>query len=160
MKSADDDILGYDRGSAAQGAITDEFGGPGRATVEEVLKDGSVLVRTSAGARFVCCETALPPGERRLRPGAVVVAIPPDTAGGSGVILALIHDLRARHEGEDDADTTPNSLVLEARDELVLKVGDGSITIRKDGKILIKGQDLVSHARRMNRIRGGAVSIN
>ena len=40
------------------------------------------------------------------------------------------------------------------------RVGDGSIEIRADGKILIKGTDLVSHAKRMNRIKGGAVSIN
>lgn len=55
---------------------------------------------------------------------------------------------------------TPTSLVLEATQELTLRVGDGSITIRRDGKILIKGKDLVSHAQRVNRIKGGSVSIN
>lgn len=54
----------------------------------------------------------------------------------------------------------PDTLLLEAAHSLTLRVGDGSITIRDDGKILIKGQDLVSHATRMNRIKGGAVSIN
>jgi hypothetical protein len=54
----------------------------------------------------------------------------------------------------------PDELVLEAKQSLTLRVGAGSITIREDGKILIKGTDLVSHARRTNRIRGGAVSIN
>lgn len=54
----------------------------------------------------------------------------------------------------------PDELVLEARRSLTLRVGDGSITIREDGRILIKGKDLVSHAQRMNRIKGGAVSIN
>ena len=29
-----------------------------------------------------------------------------------------------------------------------------------DGKILIKGKDLVSHAQRTNRIKGGSVAIN
>lgn len=57
-------------------------------------------------------------------------------------------------------DSTPDTLVLEAKESLTLKVGDGSIEIRADGKILIKGTDLVSHAKRMNRIKGGAVSIN
>lgn len=51
-------------------------------------------------------------------------------------------------------------LVIEAKKNLTLKCGDGSITIRADGKILIKGKDLVSHAQRMNRIKGGSVSIN
>ena len=55
---------------------------------------------------------------------------------------------------------TPDELVLEAKHSMTLRVGEGSITIREDGKILIKGKDLVSHAQRMNRIKGGAVSIN
>ena len=54
----------------------------------------------------------------------------------------------------------PDELVLEAKQNLTLKCGDGSITIRADGKILIKGRDLVSHAQRTNRIRGGSVAIN
>ena len=53
-----------------------------------------------------------------------------------------------------------DTVIIEAKTSLTLRVGDGSITIREDGKILIKGKDLVSHAQRMNRIRGGAVSIN
>jgi|SRR4051812_33113261 hypothetical protein len=54
----------------------------------------------------------------------------------------------------------PEELVIEAKKSMTLRVGNGSITIRGDGKILIKGSDLVSHAQRTNRIRGGAVSIN
>jgi archaeosine-15-forming tRNA-guanine transglycosylase len=59
-----------------------------------------------------------------------------------------------------EPDRIPHRLVLEANEALTLRVGDGSITIREDGKILIKGKDLVSHAKRMNRIRGGSVTIN
>jgi hypothetical protein len=54
----------------------------------------------------------------------------------------------------------PDTLVIEARESITLRVGDGSITIREDGKVLIKGKDLVSHARRVNRIKGGSVAIN
>jgi hypothetical protein len=59
-----------------------------------------------------------------------------------------------------DTDGVPETLVLEARHSLTLRVGEGSITIREDGKILIKGKDLISHAQRMNRIKGGSVAIN
>jgi hypothetical protein len=62
--------------------------------------------------------------------------------------------------GLSHAPDAPEELVLEATKSLTLRVADGSITIRGDGKILIKGKDLVSHAQRMNRIRGGAVAIN
>lgn len=54
----------------------------------------------------------------------------------------------------------PDELVIEAKQSLTLRVGDGSITIREDGRILIKGRELVSHAKGMNRIRGGSVAIN
>ncbi len=74
---------------------------------------------------------------------------------GHAVVLGRIADrLPVR------SPTAPDSLVLEARENLTLRCGDGSITIRKDGKILIKGKDLVSHAQRANRIRGGSVAIN
>ena len=43
---------------------------------------------------------------------------------------------------------------------VTLKCGDGSIAMRRDGKILIKGLDLVSHAARTNRVKGGSVAIN
>jgi len=51
-------------------------------------------------------------------------------------------------------------VVIEADDEIELKCGQGSITIRKDGKIVVKGTNVLSHATGANRIRGGSVSLN
>jgi hypothetical protein len=82
------------------------------------------------------------PGERGLVIGRIGPGEPPPTGSAGGVKEA------------------PDELVVEARKNLTLKCGEGSITIREDGKILIKGKDLVSHAQRMNRIKGGSVSIN
>jgi hypothetical protein len=73
-----------------------------------------------------------------------------------GVVLGRIAVAAARPQPTE----VPDELVIEAGRQLTLRVGEGSITIREDGKILIKGKDLVSHAQRMNRIKGGAVSIN
>jgi hypothetical protein len=80
-----------------------------------------------------------------------------DESAESGLILGRIG---RSHADLAERDPTPDELLLEAKHSLTLRVGDGSITIREDGKILIKGKDLVSHAQRMNRIKGGAVSIN
>jgi hypothetical protein len=88
-----------------------------------------------------------------LAPRDVVLCWQPDPRVARGVILGRIGVSHA----SDDA---PEVLVLRANESLTLRVGDGSITIRKDGKVLIKGKDLVSHAERMNRIKGGAVAIN
>jgi archaeosine-15-forming tRNA-guanine transglycosylase len=71
-----------------------------------------------------------------------------------GVVVGRIG--RSARRGDD----VPAELVIEARERLILQCADGSITMRGDGKILIKGTDLVSRAQRTNRIKGGAVSIN
>jgi len=49
---------------------------------------------------------------------------------------------------------------FEAENEIVLKCGKASITLTRAGKVLIKGEYVLSHASGENRIRGGAVSIN
>ena len=87
---------------------------------------------------------------------SVLVWLPPSGAG-RGVVVGRIG--RTRVDGPPEP-RLPDELVIEAREQLTLRVGDGSITIRADGKILIKGKDLVSHAQRMNRVKGGAVAIN
>jgi hypothetical protein len=53
-----------------------------------------------------------------------------------------------------------DELVIKAHKNLTIECGEGSITLRGDGKILIKGKDLVSRAQRMNRIKGGSVALN
>ena len=51
-------------------------------------------------------------------------------------------------------------LLLQAADEIVLQCGDARIVLRRDGKLFIAGQEIVSRALRTHRIRGGTVSIN
>ncbi|HLT36222.1 MAG TPA: DUF6484 domain-containing protein [Enhygromyxa sp.] len=50
--------------------------------------------------------------------------------------------------------------VVEAREELLLRCGDATISLRADGTIKILGRDVTSWARRRQRIRGGSVAIN
>jgi hypothetical protein len=52
------------------------------------------------------------------------------------------------------------TLVLEAKNEIVLRCGKSSITLTRDGKIVILGSDLVSRASGINKIKGAAVKIN
>jgi hypothetical protein len=51
-------------------------------------------------------------------------------------------------------------ITIEAEDEVLLKCGKGSILIRKDGKIIIKGTDLLSRSSGRHRVRGASVGIN
>jgi len=51
-------------------------------------------------------------------------------------------------------------VVVEAEKELELRCGEASVTLNAKGQILIKGTDVVSRAKRNQRIKGGSVQIN
>lgn len=51
-------------------------------------------------------------------------------------------------------------IIFESTGEVVLKCGDATITMKNDGKIVLRGKELVSRAARNNKIKGGAVKIN
>lgn len=49
---------------------------------------------------------------------------------------------------------------LEAADEIVLKCGQASIVLRRNGRVVIRGTYVESRSRGVNRIKGGSVEIN
>ena len=51
-------------------------------------------------------------------------------------------------------------IVLEGKEEIVLKCGEASITLTRAGKILIRGKYLLNRASGVNRIMGGSVQVN
>jgi hypothetical protein len=115
--------------------------------------NGTYQVASGDPAKRTVCDLLVTAGEPLLLGlGDAVLVFP--IAPGRGIILGRIGPTSA------PAPETPDELVLEAKSNLSLQCGDGSITIRKDGKILIKGKNLVSLAMETNRIKGGSVSIN
>lgn len=51
-------------------------------------------------------------------------------------------------------------VVLEGAEEVVLRCGEASITLRANGKIVVRGAYVETYATGVNRIKGGAVRIN
>lgn len=66
--------------------------------------------------------------------------------------VSLPPPLEARLDGK--------RVTLEAAEELVLRCGPASLTLRRNGMLQIKGAYVVSQASGVNRIRGGSVQIN
>jgi uncharacterized protein involved in type VI secretion and phage assembly len=87
------------------------------------------------------------------------------------VIIGFMHvpaGINAAEKGQTDKDGS-NAVTVEkdgervmisAEKEIVLKCGESSIILTRAGKILLKGAYISSHAKGMNRIKGGAVQIN
>jgi len=51
-------------------------------------------------------------------------------------------------------------ILFEAEEEIIMKCGQGQIILRNDGKIILKGTNITSRAKNMNKVKGGAVHIN
>lgn len=68
--------------------------------------------------------------------------------------------MESREQAACESSAMEERLVLEAADEMVLKCGEGSITIKKEGRIVIRGTDIVSRASGTNKIKGGSVELN
>jgi hypothetical protein len=134
-----------------------------RGEVMTRLQDGTVgvLIEGSASDLIRC---ALLSSGLQQNPGVAIgdrVLVCRSRSDESHVILGVLNEGASFQADQSHVEEeVPEEILLEARHSLTLRVGDGSITIREDGKILIKGKDLVSHATRRNRIKGGSVEIN
>lgn len=60
-------------------------------------------------------------------------------------------------EGQDSEEAVR---LIQGRDELVFQCGKASITLRRNGKVIIKGSYVETHSEGINRIKGGSVQFN
>ncbi|WAM25722.1 DUF6484 domain-containing protein [Myxococcus sp. NMCA1] len=76
-------------------------------------------------------------------------------------LLSAVLAESSREAGEPmDVSVDGASVTIEGQDEVVLKCGKASITLRRNGKIILKGTYVESHATGTNRIKGGSVQVN
>lgn len=59
-----------------------------------------------------------------------------------------------------EIDTDGRRMIVDAKEQLVLRCGKASITLTKSGKVLIQGSYVSSRSTGVTRIRGGSVQLN
>jgi hypothetical protein len=74
------------------------------------------------------------------------------------IVLGVIQPVAQNAAVEITADG--RSLSVRADENITLKCGEASITLNRDGKVVIRGTHVVTHASGINRIRGGSVQLN
>jgi translation initiation factor IF-1 len=119
-------------------------------TVIAIQPDGMIEVRCTSGETLACswlengrnASIALAPGDTVLLSRYFKDAAP--------VVLGRIGRI----------DPSPARVELEAGHTLSLKSGNASIDLRADGKVMIRGEDVLVRAKGTKRIRAGTVSIN
>jgi hypothetical protein len=126
--------------------------GSRHASVVGISSDGEITVRLATGQLVACdfltTSKADPPA---LQAGDKVMVLIPDSQEEKPVVVGKVSAYQAP-DGKH--------LTLEAGEELTIRCGQATIAFRKSGKILIKGVDIVSHARGRNRIRGASIQMN
>lgn len=59
-----------------------------------------------------------------------------------------------------DARVDGRRVEIEAADEIVLRCGEASIVMRRNGRVVIRGTYVETRSRGVNRVKGGSVEIN
>lgn len=127
-----------------------------RARVLSVDADGRIATSLldETEERLDCEQLHTSDNALTLRPEDVVLVW--RESEGRGIVLGRIGSTAPVAASKP---AKPDELVIDAAKQLTLRCGDAAITLR-DGKLLLQGGDIVSHAKRVNRIRGGSVAIN
>lgn len=130
---------------------------------------GRVLVRwlddrDQIHERWLVCLRGL-----RLAAGDNVLLSKPDNWSGWVVTGAIQRGAPQEDVRELDVEELTEALdlkvdgkrvELEGQDEIVLRCGKASITLRRNGRVVIRGTYVESYSRGTNRIKGGTVQIN
>jgi len=141
--------------------------------VLEVMQEGLILIQDNidSNAIYPCyflrtAAGALP----TIEPEDFVIYRVPELDEEYGVVLGVIEKYarfddkvaKKLNKREISQKTTLEDKVLhiKAHDGLVIECGKSTIILTKDGKVQVKGNDLLSRARGMNKIKGAGVNIN
>ena len=132
-----------------------------RGIVVEILESGEFLVEVKDGPhRLIHCDFLETSDQTLifLRPGDSVLFLLPKTSEEKGCVLGRIG--RYKNQKKELDKKIPENLVFEAKERLDLRCGSSSIIMQQNGKLIVKAVDVVSRAKRNNKIKGGTVNIN
>ncbi|MBZ4415087.1 DUF6484 domain-containing protein [Myxococcus sp. RHSTA-1-4] len=67
---------------------------------------------------------------------------------------------RSLEDVPKEARVDGRKVVIEGRDEVVLRCGKATLTLRRDGQVLLRGVNIRTEAEEVQRLKGGKVQIN
>jgi hypothetical protein len=80
------------------------------------------------------------------------------------IIVGCLHDAHPSglqpRAGSIEVEADGQRLVVSARDQIVLRCGKASISLTKDGKLILEGEYVSTQSSGVLRLKGGSVQIN
>lgn len=123
-----------------------------RATIQAILPSGElwVVVGSQIGSPIRCdiLESAFA-ASVELNVGDEVLVLCSSNNFENGCVLGRI----GRYAPPETK--LPDQIVIAAGEHLTLRCGDSSIDLRKDGKLMVRGNDVLTRAKRTQRIKAG-----
>jgi hypothetical protein len=140
----------------------DQLNLPTRGIVVGWEPDSGVLVELSSTREIVLAESLVAFTEAELDHAAAerraVLLTFEEGDRQKPVIIGLVAPVPARPAPKPGA--SDEVVLIRGRDSIQLRCGAASITLRKDGKIVLRGSYVISRATKENRIAGGSVHFN
>jgi len=148
--------------------------GPRIGTITAIAADGRILVDFPENSLGPVSARLTSSAKERLRHsplvGRDVLLVFEDNDPYRPVIIDTVYSMideiadQPTHvlEGQTMEEVTVDKkrIVIDAEQEIVLRCGEASITLTSSGKVLIRGNYLLSRSAGANRIKGGSVQIN
>jgi hypothetical protein len=136
-------------------------GGVCLATVAHWSPQKIAITLPHAPDEIVEARVILPPGvvatDARVAVGQhVVVMLDKD----GPVILGLLQPVGATEISKTQMQIDERRVEISAEDEIVLTCGEASLVMRKNGRVVLRGVQIETRAKGLNRIKGGTVAIN
>lgn len=119
------------------------------------------LVECTAGAAPVAARTTLDLNREAMQAAAearreALLVFDADAANQPIVVGLLAEPPKAAVDAVVDG----RRVTIDGQDEVVLRCGAASITLRRNGRVVIRGAYVETRAQGVNRIKGGSVQIN
>lgn len=128
------------------------------------LREGSWLVECGPAGELHVARTllALSPTEMRAAAEAKreALIVFEDGVPERPIVVGLLAGSPAEPLQRVEAKLDGKRVVLEAADEIVLRCGEASITLRSNGRVVVRGTYVETRSKGVNRIKGGSVQIN
>ncbi len=143
-------------------------------TLLEIGSDGAPIVDyrgNEMGPLRARTVVVVPPAEARDILGRQVLLIFEDEEMARPIIAGFVRDTIVSRSEEAPAqsetlrsdfrlESEKSSTRIEDDEEVLMVCGKSSIKLRADGKVIIKGTEIVSRSSGANKIKGASVNIN
>lgn len=125
-----------------------------RGRISAISPDGEIFVEYEANRSSLVCDflrTSAGPIPALTKGDLVLFVL--EKNGVRGCVLGAVQ----RYVPEEESSY---HLDFVAKDRIELRCGGSSLTMSKEGKVILKGSQVVTRASRVNKIKGAAVKIN